>query len=120
MSTWLDVKCTGSTRIKLKNPLILSLFYVLIRLIKSDFLFLVVIKMSKKIILLSAIVMCTFIYGCGTSKDDSQQNLENPNEVSNTDIPVAEKNDWEPVAVQWWGRGGDTVEINETFGEDIN
>jgi hypothetical protein len=30
--------------------------------------------MSKKIILLSAIVMCTFIYGCGAQKDiDGQQ-----------------------------------------------
>ena len=89
--------------------------------------------MSKKIILLSAIVMCAFIYGCGSQKDstDIQQatteNLrvnENETDIAGinetTEIPVAQKNDWEPIVVQWWGRGGDAVEINETFEEDIN
>ena len=116
-----------------KNPLILLLFCVLIRLMKSDFLFFVIIKMSKKIILLSAIVMCAFIYGCGSQKDstDIQQttteNLranENETDIAGinetTEIPVAQKNGWEPIVVQWWGRGGDAVEINETFEEDIN
>ena len=76
--------------------------------------------MSKKIVLLGIVVMCAFVYGCGTNKNDSQQNLENTNEVSNANIPVAEKIDWEPVAVQWWGRGEGAVEINETFEGDIN
>ena len=89
--------------------------------------------MSKKIILLSAIVMCAFIYGCGTQKDEDnaqQPNTEslrvNENETDiagineSTEIPVAQKNDWEPIVVQWWGRGGDAVEINDTFEEDIN
>ncbi len=69
--------------------------------------------MSKKIILLSAIVMCTFIYGCGTQKNQqtTTENLRvNENETDTaginetTEIPVAQRNDWEPINIQWWGR----------------
>lgn len=88
--------------------------------------------MSKKIILLGAIVMCAFVYWCGSQKDSTdkqQQNTEilrvnsNENEVAwineTTEIPVAEKNDWKPIVVNWWGRGGDIVEASEIFEEDI-
>jgi len=76
--------------------------------------------------------MCTFIYGCGAQKDADEQwanseNLrvnDNKNDVAWSkeikEIPVAEKNNWGSVVVQWWGRGGDSVEINETFEEEIN
>ena len=88
--------------------------------------------MSKKIILLGAILMCAFVYGCGAQKDvdEQQANTENLRVNDNesnaawiketTEIPVAEKNDWGPVEVQWWGRGGDTVEVSDVFEEDIN
>jgi len=87
--------------------------------------------MSKKIILLGVIMMCAFIYGCDSQKniDEQQSNTENLGINDNesdiawinetTEIPVAEKLDWEPIVVQWWGRNWDTVEIDETFEEDI-
>lgn len=90
--------------------------------------------MSKKFILLTAVFMCAFIYGCGTKEDktaDVQQvSAENFNtndtetdiiEINETiEIPMAEKLDWEPIVVEWNGRGGNGVEINETFEEEIN
>lgn len=73
--------------------------------------------MSKKIILLSVIIMCTFMYGCESQKDDTNtqeataENLRvNENETDTaginetTEIPVAQRNDWEPINIQWWGR----------------
>lgn len=79
--------------------------------------------MSKKIVLLSAVIICAFLYGCGTQKNNDVQpvNTENSeinNDVDIAEIPVAERNDWESIVVQWWGRDG-AVEINETFEEDI-
>ena len=88
--------------------------------------------MSKKIILLGAILMCTFIYGCGAQKDVDEQQVstenlrvsDNESDVAwtkeTTEIPVAKKNNWGPVEVQWRGRGGDTVEVSDVFEEDIN
>ena len=75
--------------------------------------------MSKKIVLLSAIVICAFIYGCGIQKNnDVQQVNTNENNVDVVEIPVAERDDWEPIMAQWWGRGGENVEVNETIEED--
>ena len=88
--------------------------------------------MSKKIILLSTVVMCIFMYGCGSKENntDAQQvnsetlrtddagNIIEINEA--TEIPMAENLDWEPIVTQWWSRDGNTVEVNKTVGEEIN
>lgn len=77
--------------------------------------------MSKKIIFLSAIVMCTFIYGCGAQKDiDYQQSgTDNNSWINETiEIPVAEKVDWEAIIMEW-DRNDEAVEINENFEEAI-
>ncbi len=89
--------------------------------------------MSKKIILLTAVVMCAFIYGCGTKENntDTQQVGTETLRANDTEtdsvefnetveIPMAEKLDWEPIVVEWKGRGGNGVENNETFEEEIN
>jgi len=84
--------------------------------------------MSKKIIFLSTIVMCAFVYGCGAQKDiDEQQSgtgemnvIENNNSWANeiVEIPVAEEVEWWPIIMQW-DRSSDAVEINENFDETI-
>jgi len=90
--------------------LILFIFSLLIRLIKSDFYFLGN-KMSKKIIALSILGLFAFVCWCG-SKDDSKTN-DTPKE-----IPVAEKTDWKAIEMQW-DRGGETVDVNENFEEPL-
>ena len=80
--------------------------------------------MSKKIILLGAIIMCGFIYGCSSQKDNNTQhvNIESSeinNSVDIVEIPVVEKNDWELIMAQWWGRE-ETLEVSEEYEEEIN
>lgn len=85
--------------------------------------------MSKKIILLGAIAICTFAYWCGSQKSNDMQleNTEDLETIDNTvgitdvsDVIVAEKNDWYSIISQWWGRSGDVIEIDETDSEDID
>ena len=86
---------------------------------KSDFLFFVVIKMSKKIIFLGILVLFAFVYWCGKNDGNVEKNQPST-DVSNVwmtpsdEIPVAETVD-EWIIIMEWDRDAGAVEINEEF-----
>ena len=73
--------------------------------------------MSKKIVALSILILFAFICWCGNKNENTNESQDNV-VINNGEIPVAKKTDWKPVVMQW-DRGGETVEVDETFEEDI-